>query len=80
MSDARVASGVVGEVTTVRRSPGSAEARGPSAPVVVGTVDLAGGGVVIARLTAGAVEGATVDVSEELGVAVARARSERCDD
>lgn len=61
----RVHTGVVGETTIVRKGAGPA-------PVRLGTVRLDGGAAVLARLEAGATEGARVRLLDDGGAAVAR--------
>ena len=61
-----VDAGVVEETTVVRRAPG-----GLRRPVLLGSVRLAAGPVVIARLEPGVEAGARVRVSMEGGVPVA---------
>jgi hypothetical protein len=55
--------GTVEETTILRHAPGHAL----PAPVRIGAVRIAGGGVVIARLDAGVGEGARVVLAEDAG-------------
>jgi uncharacterized OB-fold protein len=64
---ALVHAGAVEEVTIVRKAVG----RG-GGPVRVGTVRLAGGGALLARLEPGAAEGSRVRLYDDHGAAVAR--------
>jgi hypothetical protein len=81
MSEVRVTRGTVSETTRVRRAP--AIAVGSTAqsrePVRLGEIRVDGGGVIIARLSEGVVEGARVDLHDDLGVAVARLVNGRAD-
>lgn len=61
----RVHVGTVDETTIVRKGAGPV-------PVRLGTVRLDGGGAVLARLEAGAAEGARVRLLDDGGAAVAR--------
>ena len=67
--------GLVTETTIVRHIPGHV-----LPPVRLGTVRLAGGAVVVARLEAGVGEGSRVEVDVEAGAPIARLRpSSRAD-